>query len=289
MKKVSLIFFFVLFIHHPLIFSQSSYQSQIEDLAKSLSAHIDSNSNKRVAIMGIINNEKKITQLGEIIAEDLSAELANHSNNQKKFEVFERERLEEIFKEKKLIKNYDSRDAKELGKLNAVDILMLGTIIPFEEFNRKYYKITIKLLDTKNGSILSSVKAQIEKNNSLDKLYGNSGEEPAPKETELKKIIPPPPIVPVVSNPCPLNTGKIVIKNLTQIYLFFYISSHPIKLDQLPDNAEFVTVSPNSEDFLPGVKPGLYYICATNGDKYECIWNKKVEVEGCKDSFVKIQ
>ena len=76
-----------------LSISQTSYNSQIEKLAKEISLKIDSSNHSRIAIMDFINGEKKVTQLGETISEDLSAELANYSNNQKKFEIFERSRV----------------------------------------------------------------------------------------------------------------------------------------------------------------------------------------------------
>jgi TolB-like protein len=150
-----------------LLLAQVDYDRQIENFTSEISRKIDTSKHYKVGIMEFVNNDKNETQLGEIIADDISAELANLSSNSTKFEVLERSRLDQIFKEKKLIKNYDSKDATELGKINAVNILIIGTIVPFGD----YYKVTIKLLDSRSGSVLSSVKGQLAKTKAIDELY----------------------------------------------------------------------------------------------------------------------
>ncbi|MBN8641245.1 MAG: hypothetical protein J0L86_05465 [Flavobacteriales bacterium] len=164
MKKI--ILFTLFFFSVQSCFSQD-FNAMIEKVADTIAKKIIATGKTKTAITDFINNDLTITQLGSFLSEEISSELANRTDNQKKFRVLERAKLDQIFKEKNLLKSVDgSSMAKELGKIAAADILIFATITDFEG----YYRVVIKLLDTKEGDALSSFKVNFVKTPSLDNL-----------------------------------------------------------------------------------------------------------------------
>lgn len=122
---------------------------------------------KKIAITDFLNIDESITQLGTFLSSEVSSELANLTDNQTKFRVLERANLDQIFKEKHLVNFADpSGLAKELGKIDAADALIFATITDFDG----YYRVVIKMLDTKNGDALCSYKVSFVKTPSLENL-----------------------------------------------------------------------------------------------------------------------
>ena len=162
MKKYITIAFFFLTLS---AFGQNDFSTQIQKVADTISKKIIQTGNKKVAVTEFINLDESITQLGQFLCDELSSELSNLTENLTKFEVIERTNVDLIFKEKKLIQSVDgSKMARDVGKLNAADILIWAIISDFEG----YYRVNIKLLDTKSGSALSSFKTQFIKSPTLE-------------------------------------------------------------------------------------------------------------------------
>ncbi len=150
--------------------SAQDFDKTITTTADTLAKKIISSKRKTVAITDFINLDESITQLGTFLSEEFSSELSNLTENQSKFRVLERSKIDQIFREKNLIQSTDgSRMAKELGKLDVADILMFATITDFNG----YYRVVIKLLDTKTGDALSSFKVNFVKTPSLETLNKN--------------------------------------------------------------------------------------------------------------------
>lgn len=252
------------------LIAQVDYDRQVENFAKEISTKIDSSKHYKIGILEFINTDKIVSQLGEILADDISAELSNLSVNLTKFEVLERSRLDQIFKEKNLIKSYDSKDATELGKINAVNILVIGTIVPFGD----YYKLTIKLLDTKTGSVLSSTKGQLAKTKAIDDLYdkNNSNSVNPNSNTTTNK--------PTLKTEKNNSTGWVEIENNTNISLIVYISTEQAVQYLKATKFEQVTISSNATDKIPSLDPGIYYLCARiNTWSNECLITKKFVIK----------
>lgn len=167
MKKLSLII--ISCILGITTFAQD-FDKSISTTCDSLARKIVSSQKRTVAIADFVNLDESITQLGVFISNEISAELSNLTDNQKRFKVLERSKLEQIYREKNLVTSRDgSKEAKELGKLAVADILIFATITDFNG----YYRITIKLLDTRNGDALSSARLSLVKSPSLESLNKN--------------------------------------------------------------------------------------------------------------------
>lgn len=151
------------------------FDKTISSSADTLAKKIISSQRKTVAITDFINLDESITQLGTFLSEEFSSELSNLTDNQSKFRVLERSKIDQIFTEKNLIQSTDgSKMAKELGKLDVADVLMFATITDFNG----YYRVVIKLLDTKTGDALSSFKVNFVKTPSLENLNKNVAKQP---------------------------------------------------------------------------------------------------------------
>jgi hypothetical protein len=169
MNKSILLFLTLTFGLVSTTFAQD-FDKAISSTADTLAKKIVASQRKKVAITDFINLDESITQLGTFLSEEFSSELSNLTENQSRFRVLERSKIDQIFREKNLIQSTDgSRMAKELGKLDVADILMFATITDFNG----YYRVVIKLLDTKTGDALSSFKVNFVKTPSLETLNKN--------------------------------------------------------------------------------------------------------------------
>lgn len=146
------------------------FDKQISVTCDSLAKKIINSKKEKVAIADFVNIDESITQLGVFISNEISAELSNLTGTPQKFKVLERSNLEQIYREKKLLRSSDGvKVAKELGKLDAADVLIFATITDFNG----YYRITIKLLDTRTGNALSSSRLSLVKSPALENLNKN--------------------------------------------------------------------------------------------------------------------
>lgn len=161
-------FVFLLF---GILFSTIGYSqdldTKINSTAQELAKKIISTNKQKVAIVEFENLDNTQTQLGVFLADEIASSLANLTENQSKFSVLERANLDQILEEKKILKSFDrSKLAKDLGKIDAAEILISATIT---EYNG-YYRLNIKLLDTKSGNSLASYKTSFVQEPSLKQL-----------------------------------------------------------------------------------------------------------------------
>lgn len=153
------------------------FDKTISATADSLAKKIINSNRKTVAFTDFINIDESTTQLGVFLSEEILTELSNLTENQSKFRVLERSKIDRIFNEKNLILQTDgSKMAKELGKLDVADILIFATITDFNG----YYRVVIKLLDTKTGDALSATKVNFVKTPSLEELNNIKLNKPTP-------------------------------------------------------------------------------------------------------------
>lgn len=161
-------FAFLLFIS---FYSTNSFgqdfDTKINSTALELSKKIIGTNKHKVAIVEFENLDNTQTQLGVFLADEIASSLANLTENQTKFTVVERANLDQILEEKRILKSFDrSKLAKDLGKIDAAEILISANIT---EFNG-YYRLNIKLLDTKSGNSLASYKTSFVQEPSLKEL-----------------------------------------------------------------------------------------------------------------------
>lgn len=202
------------------VFSQD-FDTKINTTAQELAKKITSTNKQKVAIVEFDNTDNIQTQLGVFLADEISTSLANLTENQSKFRVLDRANLDLILEEKKVLKSFDrSKLAKDLGKIDAADILICGTITDFNG----YYRVNIKLLDTKTGDALSGTKINFVKEPSLEQLF---------KETIKKQptaedyIVKPKQIEQKPAYTAPITTTEVCFNNVSYSYSAIVILKNP--------------------------------------------------------------
>jgi TolB-like protein len=147
-------------------YSQSDYEKQIASLANTISERIIQSGKLRVAISEFLDNNGNRNELGKAISEELSVNLMNVN---KGFQVMDRSNLSAILKEHKLATTglIDTETIKKLGKLKAVDVIVVGTITPYSD----YFRMSIKVLDTETGMAFGGTLGNIAKTAPLNELF----------------------------------------------------------------------------------------------------------------------
>lgn len=274
------------------------FDQTISTTADTLAKKIISSKRNTVAITDFINLDGSITQLGTFLSEEISSELSNLTNDQTAFRVLERSKLDQIAKEKNLIQSTDgSKMATELGKLDVADVLIFATITDFNG----YYRVVIKLLDTKNGDALSSWKASFVKSPSLENLNSqvvkaaNVVAEPQTKTSYVPAI--PKKEVTSEANGCEGKVGTLNITNKASVN-GFNIAKIVIRVAKSvsPNNDDdyyYITIEENESKPVLGLEEGIYiYEAKVFDPTYPKGWSGfgqnvssgQVQITGCKTS-----
>lgn len=277
-----IIFIFVISISFVLKgISQTDYDKQVEFFANDISKKLPQ-TKKKIAVIDFKNNNEEITQMTRLVADDISSELAIISNGQLQFEIVERNNLKAIISDLKLSSSKDeAKIAKELGKKSVADVLVIGVVTLFGD----NYRISIKVLDTENGNIITASKGLVVKTAALEdlhkKIIENNNFKNTAESTEA------PPSNPVVNQTTKVQTdsrsysttGWIEFENKETQSLYIYISTEQAVQYRQAQQFEVVSVSSGATEKLPSLKPGIYYICAANSlYSSQCSITKKVEV-----------
>lgn len=206
----SILLYLVLAVASVRTVTAQDFDNIITSTADTLAKKIISSQRKTVAITDFINLDESITQLGTFLSEEVSSELSNLTDNQAKFRVLERSQLDQILKEKNLIQSSDgSKMAKELGKLDVADILIFATITDFNG----YYRVVMKLLDTKTGDALSSYRVSFVKTPSLETLNTKIIKQAAQSQATTTSTTMTPVITPPIKTNDEPKTGDYCFKN----------------------------------------------------------------------------
>ncbi len=138
-------FVFLLFFYCSNLFSQD-FDKILKIAADSLVKKILATEQERVAIANFANMDGKVSDLGIFFSQELTIELSNRPYNTKNFQILQKAKVEEVLDQKKFVEAYSGKGmALEMGKADAADILVCGTIRDFEGF----YRISIEIYDTK--------------------------------------------------------------------------------------------------------------------------------------------
>lgn len=129
------------------IIGQSVFDSQLQALAEKVALQIAAKGKEKVAVWHFVNTKGEITNSGKYIAEDFSVYFTNASKDA--YQVMDRNHLDQILKEHKLNSEgfIDPETAKELGRLNAVDAIITGTV----DILDTQLKVRVKVLDTETA------------------------------------------------------------------------------------------------------------------------------------------
>lgn len=243
-------------------YSQSPYEKLITQLAKDISNRIDSTTKIRLGVMPFVNSNAESNSLGSLVGDDLTAELSNFSGNQKKFQVGV------LSKEKKGDSNLLAiKDAIAIARDNSLDVLVYGTIILLNDA----YKLTVNLIETSTGNIISSVRSQFPRNKRYDEMYGVVRKKSI--LTDLSQSI----LAVAKSNPASENEKKSTNPNCesenTGDFCFFNEHGQDIQI-LIWDNgganpglnrADYtLTISPSTSQCLTNMNARNYYYKAIN-------------------------
>jgi len=145
-----------------------TYEEELRSLSSSLGASLEKAGLKTIAIGTFRDTKGKEPALGTLLTEELSVELVNQHQG---VSVVDRANLNRLLEEHKLTEEglIDPENARKL-KLEGIDAIILGTIIPFENA----YRVSLKAIATDSARIVAATRGNINESDSLNALMGLS-------------------------------------------------------------------------------------------------------------------
>jgi Curli production assembly/transport component CsgG len=139
-----------------------NFDSALGSVANEIASAVEHAGKKRVAVIDFDQIEGHVTALGRFLAEEISADLAEHP---RPFAVIDRANLQSILKEHALSMSglVNPENAKKLGQIAGVDALVLGTYTDFGES----YRLSLKAIATDTAEMVASARTNIPKTNAL--------------------------------------------------------------------------------------------------------------------------
>jgi hypothetical protein len=167
MKKVLLLF--CLSFIFCFAFSQSTFDKSLDEVSADIAGKLIQKDIKKVVVLFVTDASNAPTVAGKYIADNISFNLVNHPAN---FLVFRRENLAGITEAKKLIEEgyIDASKAKELGKILAVDAILIGNYIVLPTT----LKLSIEALDVNTGSDIAVARKDLPITTDASALLGVS-------------------------------------------------------------------------------------------------------------------
>jgi hypothetical protein len=165
MKKILLLFCFSLIFS--FVYSQSTFDNSLNEVSADIAAKLSQKGKKKIVVLYVTDIDKTQTVAGKYIADVISVNIVNDPGN---FEVFDRENLSGITEAKKLIAEgyIDANKAKELGKLLAVETIIIGNYTVLSST----MKLTLKVLDVNNGFVIAASMKDLPINADAGTLLG---------------------------------------------------------------------------------------------------------------------
>jgi hypothetical protein len=148
-------------------FAQNSFDKSVGDASLDLANKLLIKNKKKIVVLYITDINKAQTTAGKYIADVISVNIVNNSNN---FEVFDRENLSGIAEAKKLIAEgyIDVDKAKELGKLLSVEAIIIGNYTVLSST----LKLTLKALDSNTGLMIAATGKELPIDSDAGALLG---------------------------------------------------------------------------------------------------------------------
>lgn len=166
--KFFLLSFFLLFITCS-IFSQNTFDQSLNEISSEIANKLNLKNKKKIVVLYVTDISKTQTVAGKYIADVVSVNIVNDENN---FEVFDRENLSGIAEAKKMMAEgyIDANKAKELGKILAVDAIVIGNYTVLSST----LKLTLKALDVNSGLVITASMKDLPITNDSGSLLGIS-------------------------------------------------------------------------------------------------------------------
>jgi len=148
-------------------FPQSTFDKSLNEVSVDIADKLSQKNKKKIVVLYITDINKAQTIAGKYIADVISVNIVNNQGN---FEVFDRENLSGIVEAKKLMAEgyIDANGAKELGKILAVDAIIIGNYTVLTTT----LKLTLKALDVNNGFVIAATMKDLPITNDAGALLG---------------------------------------------------------------------------------------------------------------------
>ncbi|GHM99452.1 hypothetical protein WSM22_09420 [Cytophagales bacterium WSM2-2] len=165
-------YFVVLILSFCVAFAKAQKVKDYSEVAAELVQKIEgahpSSSVLRIAVVPFIpsNSEETSKSFGEYLTESVTGKLAEKPHA---FKVFERQRLDAIFTENKLMLGgmMKPSEALKIGQLLPIDALFSGTYTKL----KSYIEISGRLIDVSSGEILTSYSGRIKLSKNIKTLF----------------------------------------------------------------------------------------------------------------------
>lgn len=146
---------------------KKDYTVVVAELTKRLETSAASKVPLRIAVVPFTSSVPDgQNKFGEYLTESVTGKLLEKPNQ---FKVFERSRLDAIFKENELMVSgmMKTSEAMKIGQLLSVDALFSGTYIKL----KSYIDVSGRLIDVVSGEILATYSGRIKMNKNLAQLF----------------------------------------------------------------------------------------------------------------------
>jgi len=148
-------------------FPQSTFDKSLNEISADIASKLSLKSKKKIVVLYVTDINKAQTVAGKYIADVISVNIVNDQGN---FEVFDRENLSGITEAKKMIAEgyIDANKAKELGKILAVEAIIIGNYTVLTTT----LKLTLKALDVNSGFVIAATMKDLPINADAGALLG---------------------------------------------------------------------------------------------------------------------
>ena len=161
----------VLIYFPAFLFAQKTkdYTEVVSELVQKIESARANSAPTRIAVVPFVpsNSEETSKAFGDYLTESITGKL---SEAPQKFKVFERQRLDAVFKEHELELSgmMKPSEALKIGQLLPIDALFSGTYTKL----KSYVDISGRLIDVSSGEILTSYTGRIKLNKNIKTLFG---------------------------------------------------------------------------------------------------------------------
>lgn len=119
----------------------------------------------RLAVLDFSDLQGNVLELGRYLAEETIRVLVPRAQG---LQVIERSQLDLLLREHQLSATglLAPENAQRLGRISGVDVLILGTLTPFEA----HVSVNLKALTTTTGTVIATAAAEIPRSRAIDEL-----------------------------------------------------------------------------------------------------------------------
>lgn len=148
-KKFLIAIFFILNCFS--VYSQNTFDKSLNEVSADIAGKLGQKNKQKIVVLYVTDINKAQTVAGKYIADVISVNIVNDQGN---FQVFDRENLSGIVEAKKMMAEgyIDADKAKELGRLLAVDAIVIGNYTVLTTT----LKLTLKALDVNTGFVIAA-------------------------------------------------------------------------------------------------------------------------------------